>query len=238
MPNIHRLLPAKRPRVYVYGRERSAVGTRERFGLKVAFDIQGSEWGRALMVKYCDVDEAIFHQKYLSSVQGLAVPRHYGVWYGRAEWGSIIGISIIQWGGSPCFARILKSPSSPGGELSEIQVAVLKAYRTLHTKAHVEHANIGWPGCASHILYDEELKRAFILDFGRANVRHRCGLQFDLLRKYASTPPVGAFGCEELLDVCNIIRTVEYGSCESTVTGHVELPPITHGGLQTMKTWR
>ena len=71
------------------------------------------------MVKYCD--EAIFHQKYLFSIQGVAVPKHYGVWYGRAEWGAVIGVSIMQWGGSPCIERIRKSPGPPGGELSEIQ---------------------------------------------------------------------------------------------------------------------
>ncbi|EJF61683.1 hypothetical protein DICSQDRAFT_136219 [Dichomitus squalens LYAD-421 SS1] len=45
------------------------------------------------------VHEAWFFKDRLSVVQGEAVPRHYGVWCGKAEWGAELAISIMQFGG-------------------------------------------------------------------------------------------------------------------------------------------
>ncbi|TBU22444.1 hypothetical protein BD311DRAFT_676132 [Dichomitus squalens] len=50
-----------------------------------------------LMLKF--LQEALFYQDRLSQVQGRGVPRHYGIWFGRAEWGAELVISIMQFGG-------------------------------------------------------------------------------------------------------------------------------------------
>ena len=76
--------------------------------------------------------------------------------------------------------------------------AVLEAYRALHTMAKVEHQSTSMAMHSFHVLYNEHLKRAFIVDFEYADFKHLCGLQMPL-KAYESMPSLDAFGCEELL---------------------------------------
>ncbi len=74
------------------------------FFLKVAPHVDDRMAGGDMKKKLRD--EALFYKDHLSSVQGEAVPIHYGVWEGRTEWGSMTAISIMQWGGVPYFTHI------------------------------------------------------------------------------------------------------------------------------------
>ena len=74
------------------------------FALKLAANVDCSDSGRALMARF--YKEALFYKRYLSSVEGEAVPKHYGLWYGRTEWGAVVVISIMQWGGLSYIRRI------------------------------------------------------------------------------------------------------------------------------------
>ena len=76
----------------------------ERFFLKVVPHVEDTLAGKDLKDKLHA--EALFYRYHLASVQGEAVPRHYGVWEGQTEWGSRTALSIMQWGGSPYFGNI------------------------------------------------------------------------------------------------------------------------------------
>ena len=43
--------------------------------------------------------EALFYQRRLRQLQGVAVPTHYGMWTGTAPWGGTIACSIMEWCG-------------------------------------------------------------------------------------------------------------------------------------------
>ncbi len=77
---------------------------------------------------------------------------------------------------------------------------MLKAYETLHMKAKVVHDNfVRTRRDHLNVLYNNMLNQAFVVNFGRAQLKHRCRLRMPLYEEYASTPPDMVFGCEELL---------------------------------------
>ncbi len=82
----------------------SETTTRGKFFLKVSSCLDKSPAGIELMRKLRE--EALIYKDHLSSVQGEAVPLHYGVWWGVTEWGSCIAVSIMQWGGPPYFTNL------------------------------------------------------------------------------------------------------------------------------------
>ena len=83
--------------------ESSEITVREKLFLKVSSCVDRSPAGKELMKRLRK--EALRYKKYLSSVEGEAVPLHYGVWWGRTERGSLIAVSIMQWGGRPYFTE-------------------------------------------------------------------------------------------------------------------------------------
>ncbi|KAM5545915.1 hypothetical protein V8D89_000041 [Ganoderma adspersum] len=169
----------------------SGIATREKLFLKVTSCIEKSPAGKALMGKL--LEEALHYKDHLSSVQGEAVPHHYGVWWGRTERGSCIAVSVMQWGGQPYFTE----SGDPRDHSEEARKAVLEAYQALHMKAGVEHESTSMAMHSFHVLYNEDLKRVFIVDFEYADFKHKCELRMPLeAYDYMSSPD--EFGCREL----------------------------------------
>ncbi|PIL29024.1 hypothetical protein GSI_09072 [Ganoderma sinense ZZ0214-1] len=108
----------------------------DRFFIKVAPRVKDEQAGKALKQKL--LNEASYYQNHLSSVQGNAVPIHYGVWKGRTEWGSDMAISIMQWGGVPYLGQI----KGTEGDGEEVRKAVLKAFHTLHMQAKMSRSRL------------------------------------------------------------------------------------------------
>ena len=81
----------------------------DRFALKLAAYVDEPGPGQELTLRL--YQEALFYKRYLSSMQGEAVPKHYGIWCGVAEWGAKVAISIMQWGGipyKPCIRKTIR----------------------------------------------------------------------------------------------------------------------------------
>ncbi|TBU40193.1 hypothetical protein BD309DRAFT_1011571 [Dichomitus squalens] len=166
-----------------------------RFILKVAAYTGLDEWGQAMMWKF--VHEAWFFKDRLSVVQGEAVPRHYGVWCGKAEWGAELAISIMQFGGYS-YLRYFRDTEYD----TDARKAILRAYAALH-KAGIKINNFS--ETTKQLLYDWPTKKAFLVDLGHADVKHQCGLRVDLDRDYPANLPADVFGCSELLLVHRLI---------------------------------
>ena len=94
---------------YAEASRQDKTAPRQRFALKVAFNItagSGSPGGAFLDTFH---REAIFYNEHLSKLQGIAVPKHYGVWVGRTPWGTTVACAIMEWGGRPFDYTIVDS---------------------------------------------------------------------------------------------------------------------------------
>ncbi|TBU40188.1 hypothetical protein BD309DRAFT_1003247 [Dichomitus squalens] len=130
-------------------RERAATERPQRFALKLAANVGNSRMGRVLMEKL--IDEAIYYKVHLSSVQGEAVPIHYGIWCGITDWDVPVAISIMQWGGRPYLSHI-KDTKDDTLETSGL------LYDHVEEKAFIVDFSRAFPGheCGLHMPLFEE----------------------------------------------------------------------------------
>ncbi|KAL1740936.1 hypothetical protein HDZ31DRAFT_46477 [Schizophyllum fasciatum] len=165
-------------------------GPRRCFALKVVFNVHGGKdtSGSAMMENLRH--EAIFYNRHLKSIQGIAVPKHYGVWLGRTAWGTTVACAIMEWCGQP-YDRRLTDPNDARGDRRQ---RIMDAIKALHG-AGFEHNDLGG-GETNHLLYDTKREQAFIVDFSDAE-KHECGLKMELL-PYTTLPMPLVLGCEEL----------------------------------------
>ncbi|TBU22438.1 hypothetical protein BD311DRAFT_824097 [Dichomitus squalens] len=196
-------------------REPASTERPQRFALKLAANVGNSRMGKALMEKL--IDEAIYYTVHLSSVQGEAVPKHYGIWCGITDWDVPVAISIMQWGGRPYLSHIKDTKD----DTLETRKAVLRAYHALHQKAGIEHDNHS-AASDGHILYDHVEEKAYIVDFSRAFPGHKCALRMPLFDEYPGIVPDPVFGCRELLLVSRLVGMTRNASYLGDPTGRMQ----------------
>ncbi|KAL1742995.1 hypothetical protein HDZ31DRAFT_75158 [Schizophyllum fasciatum] len=164
-------------------------GPRRRFALKVAFNVHGGKdtFGGVMMDNLRR--EAIFYQKRLKQIQGIAVPKHYGVWIGCTAWGTTVACAIMEWCGQPYSRQTI----DPGNSRPDRRQRVMEAIKALHDVGY-EHTDLGG-GDSDHLLYDTEREMAFLIDFCAAE-KHKCGLKMKL-EPYTTLPLPRVLGCIE-----------------------------------------
>ncbi|KAL1714617.1 hypothetical protein EV715DRAFT_257261 [Schizophyllum commune] len=163
---------------------------RQRFALKVAFDVaKGSSTPGGAFMETLRL-EALLYQDQLAKLQGVAVPKHYGVWIGRTSWDTTVACTIMEWGGKP-YSEELVDPKLGKPERS---VKIMEALKALHDAGICHNDLIDLE--IRHILYDTRREKAFIVDFSTAE-RHKCHLKMKMA-PYTTTPPEDIFGCDEL----------------------------------------
>ncbi|KAL1762636.1 hypothetical protein FB107DRAFT_285104 [Schizophyllum commune] len=190
---------------YAEAARQDNTASRQRFALKVAFNItagSGSPGGAFLDTFH---REAIFYNEHLSKLQGIAVPKHYGVWVGRTPWGTTVACAIMEWGGRPFDYTIVDS------KLGKPQrgVKIMESVKAIHDAGLRHNDLIDMP--FHHILYDKVREKAFIIDFSTAE-SHKCCLRMRI-RPYTSTPPEDVFGCDELWYVAGNMKLFGDGPC-------------------------
>ncbi len=90
-------------------------------------------------------------------------------------------------------------------------------------KAKVEHERTSAASHVFHVLYNEDLKRAFIVDFEYADFNHKCRLRMPL-KAYQSMPPAWIFGCPELLRAIRALGMIAWSkSCAFSFAPHQQL---------------
>ncbi|KAL1662056.1 hypothetical protein GGF50DRAFT_129026 [Schizophyllum commune] len=173
---------------------------RQRFALKVAFNVTGGSGspGGAFMESFRR--EAVFYNNHLVKLQGIAVPKHYGVWVGRTPWDTTIACAIMEWGGHPFDERIVDTKI---GKPERRWVLRLRY-------PGIQHGDL-IDDTFRHILYDTTCEKAFIIDFSTAE-RHKCPLIMRM-RPYTTTPSRATFGCDELWDVATNVSYFGNGPC-------------------------
>ncbi|KAL1747944.1 hypothetical protein HDZ31DRAFT_80091 [Schizophyllum fasciatum] len=171
---------------------------RRKFALKVALNVTGSRCtgGGAFMENLRR--EAIFYHERLAELQGVAVPKHYGVWIGRTPWDTTIACAIMEWGGQPYSSGIV----DPVLGKPERSFTVMQAIKALHDVGF-QHNDLIDLRCR-HFLYDTEREKAFIIDFSTAEP-HRCRLRMKM-KAYKTPPLPSVFGCEELCDMAIAVQ--------------------------------
>ncbi|TRM65321.1 hypothetical protein BD626DRAFT_428435 [Schizophyllum amplum] len=181
------------PSLVFYAETKPAGGTttRQRFAIKVAFDIEGTALGSKLKDNLRQ--EALFYHQNLGKLQGDAVPKHYGVWYGRTSWGVTIACAIMEWGGMPYSRRFFDGL----GDRADRRLKVMQALKAVHDAGY-QHNNL-MHDHTHHFLYDTERERACIIDFACAD-KHVCHLNMPM-KEYTTPPAAHIFGCEELCDL-------------------------------------
>ncbi|KAL1710915.1 hypothetical protein EV121DRAFT_191791 [Schizophyllum commune] len=177
---------------------------RQRFALKVAFNVTGNgSPGGAFMESFRR--EAVFYNDHLVKLQGIAVPKHYGVWVGRTPWDTTIACAIMEWGGHPFDDRIVDAKIGKPGRSGKI----MESIKAIHD-AGIQHGDL-IDDTFRHILYDTTCEKAFIIDFSTAE-RHKCPLIMRM-RPYTTTPSRATFGCDELWDVATNVSYFGNGPC-------------------------
>ncbi|TRM67176.1 hypothetical protein BD626DRAFT_426999 [Schizophyllum amplum] len=169
---------------------------RQRFALKVAFHVEEPSSGGG-QLKDGFRKEALTYRWHLSKIQGVAVPKHYGVWYGRTSWGATVACAIMEWGGHPYDCRVV----DPQLTRPDRRTKVMQALKAVHD-AGLQHNNL-IPDTSLHFLYDLVEEKASIVDFSNAE-KHKCMLRMEM-KAYTTPPLPHIFGCDELWDLATTI---------------------------------
>ncbi|KAI4527582.1 hypothetical protein K525DRAFT_186399 [Schizophyllum commune Loenen D] len=190
---------------YAEASRQDKTAPRQRFALKVAFDIMGGSGspGGAFLESFHR--EAIFYNEHLSKLQGVAVPKHYGVWVGWTPWDTTVACAIMEWGGRPFDATVV----DPKLGKPQRSVTIMESIKALHDVGLRHNDLIDMP--IRHILYDKLREKAFIIDFSTAE-DHKCHLRMRM-RPYTSTPPEDVFGCDELWYAARNMNLFGHGPC-------------------------
>ncbi|KAL1676598.1 hypothetical protein EV122DRAFT_266918 [Schizophyllum commune] len=159
--------------------------------------------------------EALFYQRRLRQLQGVAVPTHYGMWTGTAPWGGTIACSIMEW----CGEQYMEDANDRRLYSNERSLKVVNAVRALHIIGHL-HGDFFVEDSEQHrlfqhFLYDEEREKAFIIDF-RRRARHDCELAFEL-REYKTHVPGYLFGCGELYTMAMALGLIRRRDSEDQI---------------------
>ncbi|KAF8916337.1 hypothetical protein CPB85DRAFT_1432348 [Mucidula mucida] len=112
--------------------------------------------------------EAIFYAKHLKDLQGVVVPRHYGVWAAKTTWGGKIMCVIMEYfDGFPW-----QCVEETQWDTLQTQILVGEAVQRVHALG-IEHAQL-CRGKEQHILYDPDTHRVNLVDFSLAHTHHHC----------------------------------------------------------------
>ncbi|TRM65327.1 hypothetical protein BD626DRAFT_488410 [Schizophyllum amplum] len=175
---------------------------RQRFALKVAFNVETGHLGDCFRENFRR--EALFYHQHLNKLQGIAVPKHYGVWFGRTSWGATVACAIMEWAGEPYVRAVV----DPRLERADRRLNIMQSLKAVHDIGCVHNDLIDKE--YRHLLYDREREKAFIIDFSTAE-RHRCHLNMEM-KPYTTPPAPHIFGCNELHNIAVIVRFFGMGA--------------------------
>ncbi|KAF9047051.1 hypothetical protein BDZ89DRAFT_1058108 [Hymenopellis radicata] len=142
--------------------------------------------------------EAIFYAKHLGELQGIVVPRHYGIWAAKTRWGGKIMCAVMEYfDGFPwhCVQRTR-------WDTLDTQILIGEAVQRLHALG-IEHAQL-CTGQEHHILYDPDTHRVNLVDFSQAHTRHHCR-SLDIRLQPFTQPTARRDICGELGLVADIL---------------------------------
>ncbi|PBK71909.1 hypothetical protein ARMSODRAFT_1002878 [Armillaria solidipes] len=160
------------------------------FAIKVALHVDNDPRSRGYHVYKALRREAVFYAHCLATVQGDAVPRHYGVWEANTSWAGHVVISVMEFSGWSWSGQIRGTKH----DTPETRMKIARTLQKIHD-AGADHNQIG-PGYNHHLLYDWRCGKARIVDFTEGH-RHPCDRQVPL-KPYKAQFRYGPPLCPEL----------------------------------------
>ncbi|KAK0236960.1 hypothetical protein EDD85DRAFT_937312 [Armillaria nabsnona] len=118
------------------------------FAIKVALHVDDDPRSRGYHVYKALRREAVFYAHCLPTVQGDAVPRHYGVWEANTSWAGHVVISVMEFSGWSWSGQIRGTKD----DTPETRMKIARTLQKIHD-AGADHNQIG-PGYNHHLLYD------------------------------------------------------------------------------------
>ncbi|KAJ8520511.1 hypothetical protein ONZ45_g2692 [Pleurotus djamor] len=104
--------------------------------------------------------EANFYHDHLKDLQGITVPRHYGLWACHTSWAGMAIFSVFEWAGDP----VLELHKNLETYTSEIKLLCMHRLRDLHDH-RILHQQLVLYHDLRHILYDATTNTSRIVDF-------------------------------------------------------------------------
>ncbi|KAK0447924.1 uncharacterized protein EV420DRAFT_866276 [Desarmillaria tabescens] len=167
------------------------------FAIKVVLHVDDDPRSRGFNVYEVLRREAVFYAHCLPTVQGDAVPRHYGVWEANTSWAGHVVISVMEFSGWSWDRQIRGTKH----DTPETRMKIARALQKIHD-AGAENGQIE-PGYEHHLLYDWRSGKARIVDFTHGHT-HTCERQVPL-KPYRAQFRFGPPFCGELTRLGRIL---------------------------------